>query len=35
MADPPVFTDGVNNIILSWTASVVGQTNEKKAVTIA
>lgn len=28
-------TYGVNNIILSWCASVVGQTPEKKAVTIA
>jgi glucose uptake protein GlcU len=28
-------TYGVNNIILSWTASVVGQTDEKKAVAIA
>ncbi|KAK7424131.1 hypothetical protein QQZ08_008737 [Neonectria magnoliae] len=26
---------GVNNIILGWTASVVGQTDEKKAVAIA
>ncbi|KAI6778148.1 uncharacterized protein J7T54_007194 [Emericellopsis cladophorae] len=28
-------TYGVNNIILGWTASVVGQTDEKKAVAIA
>lgn len=28
-------TYGVNNIILGWTASVVGQTDEKKAVSIA
>lgn len=28
-------TYGVNNIILSWTASVLGQTDEKKAVAIA
>lgn len=28
-------TYGVNNIILSWTASTLGQTNEKKAVAIA
>lgn len=29
------FTYGVNNLILAWTASVVGQTDEKKAVAIA
>lgn len=29
------FTYGVNNISLSWTASVLGQTDEKKAVAIA
>jgi hypothetical protein len=28
-------TYGVNNIILGWTASTLGQTNEKKAVAIA
>lgn len=28
-------TYGVNNINLSWTASVLGQTDEKKAVAIA
>lgn len=28
-------TYGVNNIILGWTASVIGQTDEKKAVAIA
>lgn len=28
-------TYGVNNIILGWTASVVGQTDEKKAVAVA